>query len=170
MLFLTTIQSYYSAEIRNAYELLFFAAIMLVLTLFLYKKYKTDFWKGLFIPTALVATLFVFLGGYNLQILGNKSEIVMNAALTDDHRLLQEEYLRIMDLQNYYIQIRYIEAGLFFVGSLVIFFMYRFSKFWVGIGMSLILCAILATTIDTLSQNRAEYFALDLQKYILETK
>lgn len=160
---------YFKGEMIHGYGLVVYAGVMMCITLAMYTWKKGDFWKGVFIPTVIIGMILIAYGGRIVNSSGLSLEIV-NAAQSADVETLENELTRIQDVQANFNTIRYIEATLFLIGALIIFFTVRVSPFWTGIGFSLVTLAILSATLDVASENAGAAYAIELERYILILK
>lgn len=160
---------YFRGEMIHGYGLVVFAGVMMLISLTMQVWKKTPFWKGVFIPTVLVGMVLIMLGGRIVNTSGKTLDIV-NAVQSADVETLENELTRIHAVQANFNTIRYIEASLFLLGALVVFFTVRVSPFWTGIGFALVALSILSATLDVASERAGATYALELERHVLMLK
>jgi len=163
----TDIEKYFNAE--KAESLLFLGigiAGIIVALVFLFVL-KTNFYKGAAIPLALVG-LMLSVVGYTVYFRSDKDRIRnVYAYDMNPSELKEKEIPRMEAVMKNFAMYRYTEITLALLG-LILFFYFRQNdemQFWAGLGIGLLVMAVLALGADYFAEKRGHVYMSGLKEF-----
>lgn len=162
------IEKYFNAE--KAESLLFLGigiAGIIVAVLFLFVL-KTQFYKGAAVPLVLVGVVMGIVG-YTVYTRSDGDRI-RNVYAYDMNpgELKEKELPRMEKVMKSFVTIRYVEMILAVTG-LILFFYFRVNtekQFWAGLGLGLLIMALLGLGADYFAEKRGHVYLNGLKNFV----
>ena len=162
------IEKYFNAE--KAESLLFLGigiAGIIVAVLFLFVL-KTQFYKGAAVPLLLVGVVMGIVG-YTVYTRSDGDRI-RNVYAYDMNpgELKEKELPRMEKVMKNFVTIRYVEMILAVTG-LILFFYFRVNtekQFWAGLGLGLLIMALLGLGADYFAEKRGHVYLNGLKNFV----
>ncbi len=162
------IEKYFNAE--KAESLLFFgiglAGIITALVFFLY--FKTSFYKGAAVPLALIGLLLGVVG-YTIYMRSDADRIRnVYAYDLNPGELKEKEIPRMEKVMQSFKLYRYIEMALALAGAFLFFYFKHKTEqqFWSGLGIGLLVMALLALGADYFAEKRGHVYLNGLKHFV----
>jgi cadmium resistance protein CadD (predicted permease) len=164
----TDIEKYFNAEKAESLLFLGIGIIGIIAALVFLFVLKTQFYKGAAIPLALVGLLLGVVG-YTVYARSD-SDRIRNVYAYDMNpgELKEKEIPRMETVMKSFVIYRYTEISLAVIGLfLFIYFRQNADKqFWAGLGIGLLVMAILALGADYFAEKRGHVYIKGLQEFV----
>jgi len=163
----TDIEKYFNAEKAESLLFLGIGIAGIIVALVLLFVLKTNFYKGAAIPLALVG-LMLSVVGYTVYVRSDKDRIRnVYAYDMNPSELKEKEIPRMEAVMKNFAMYRYTEITLALLG-LILFFYFRQNdemQFWAGLGIGLLVMAVLALGADYFAEKRGHVYMSGLKEF-----
>ncbi|HTQ64735.1 MAG TPA: hypothetical protein VMI12_08050 [Puia sp.] len=168
----TDIEKYFIAEKTGSMIFLIIGIIAILLSLIFYFLLKTNFYKGAAIPLLIVGVIQA-IAGYTVYARSDEQRISnVYAYDMNPDRLKTEELPRIKEVNKRFVLYRWIEIALIITGIALIL-VYKTSipkNFWFGLGITLLIQAIVILFADYFAEQRAKIYQQQLESFFTSKK
>ena len=163
----TDIEKYFAAEKTGSllFVVIGIAAVILALVFFFFLK--TNFYKGMAIPLLLIACIEISVGYTVYKRSDDDRKRNTYAYGMNPAELKNKEIPRMEKVNKNFVLYRWIEIALI-IASLVLIFLYRTNNdksFWYGLGIGLLIQAVLIFTADFFAETRAKTYLKGLKEF-----
>ena len=163
----TDIEKYFAVE-KSATPLFIIigiAAVILAVIFFFFLK--TNFYKGMAIPLLLIACIEISVGYTVYKRSDDDRKRNTYAFGMNPAELKNKEIPRMEKVNKNFVLYRWIEIALI-IASLVLIFLYRSNpdkSFWYGLGIGLLIQAVLIFAADSFAEARAKTYLKGLKEF-----
>lgn len=165
------IYKYFIAEKQESllFLIIGIAAVLLAVVFWFFIKSNPSFFKGAAIPLLAIG-LIQMVVGYTVYSRTDKQkkDIAYNIGMEPVSYTKQVELPRMKTVMKNFIVYRWVEIA-FIITGLVLIFLYRSNpgrSFWYGLGMALVIQAVLMLGADYFAEKRGKGYTGELQKII----
>lgn len=162
------IEKYFIAEKQESLLFMIIGAISIIIALLGLFVWKTQSWKGAFIPLIAIALMQIVVG-YSVYARSDKqrSDMVYAFDMNPD-KLKNEELPRMQTVNKNFIIYRWTEIVLIVAGALFVF-LYKENtgkQFWFGLGLALAIQATIMLAADYFAERRAVDYTKGIETLI----
>jgi hypothetical protein len=150
---MNSVIKYFNGERAESYLFLALGILGLVISSYMFFLKASAYWKGFAIPFMLVSVLEIIVG-ISLIYRSPKDIIrVENYIKNDQVKIKSDEIPRMEKVMKNFMVYRYVEIVLIFIGA-ILYFASANSDFWRGLGLGLLIQAIIVLTLDYFAERR----------------
>lgn len=164
----TDIEKYFNAEKAESWVFMAIGIAGIFLAIIFFFFIKTNLYKGMAIPFALLGILLGVVG-FTVYRSSDKQRIDNVYAMDMNPRKLREvELPRMKKVMKNFLIYRYVEIFLFLIGAgLYIYFIRDYRQdFWRGFGFALAIMALLALAADYFAEKRGHIYTNGIESYL----
>jgi hypothetical protein len=168
MLTKTDIEKYFMAEKQIGLIFFIIGIVAVALAIVCYFVLRTSFYKGAAIPLLLIGSIQLIIGLAVFQRSDGDRKRNVYAFDMDPQQLKEKELPRMQKVTNSFIIYKSVEL-LLIVAALVLIIVYRNKPdkaFWVGLGIALLIQALLMLGADHFAEKRAKKYTAGLEAFV----
>lgn len=162
------IEKYFIAEKQEALVFICVGVAAIVVAMLGLLLWKTQFWKGAAIPLILIALLQLIVG-YTIYNRSDADRVrVVYALDMNPNDLKTKELPRMIKVNKSFVMYRYVQIALLTIGTLIAL-AYKSNiekKFLFGIGVALVIQALIMLAADSIAEKRALHYTKLLQEKV----